>query len=996
MYRNERFIVISAFLVLIGCAAPAALAQVPVESGLAFWLDASRNSTIELSGDKVARWDDLSGNGYYADQSDEAVRPTYVSGALSGRAIVDFGDSLYGNPLTDYQPWMQFRNTSGNALNINTVRTVFWVCGMDEGTDGFMLGDDNNYHFHRGTANQIWDGANGWASANIRDGSTYLNGEEVDGTQTVVPTEFSIITLITTGNVETSMLARDRTYRSGGIKLGELLIYDRALTDDERIRVENYLYEKWFVPGASTGPQPADQETDVPRDTDLSWTPGQFAATHDVYFGTVFSDVNDASRTNPMGILVSQGQTSATYNLPGRLEFDQTYYWRVDEVNAPPTNTIYKGNVWSFTVEPFAYAVAIGDVNATSNTTSTTDQGPGNTVNGSGLNENDQHSTTNRDMWLGSPTAGETPYIQFEFDRIYKLYEMLVWNYNLDFEMWLGFGVKDATIEYSEDGVDWTSLGDVVLNQGPGTNTYIANTVIPMEGVAAQYVRLTIGSSYMSTTSHGLSEVRFMYIPAHARDPEPADGATDVPVDTVLSWRAGREAASHEVYLSTDPNDLVMVGTTTESRYSASLDLGATYAWQIVEVNEAEAVSSWAGDLWTFSTQPYIEIENFEAYNDDIDAGTTIWQTWIDGLDDPSNGGAVVGYGQSPFAEQTIIHGGSQSMPLTYSNSSASAFSETDRTFASAQNWTINGIKSLSLWFYGQADNGGQLYVKINGTKVLYNGDLGDIARVGWQPWNIDLSTVGGNLGSVTSLTIGVQGTGSGLLYVDDIRLYPIVPEGATPVEPDAANLVAHYEFSSGFEDSAGNYDGTAIGSAQVTNDPEQGSVLALDGFASAVAVPLIGEANEVTICMWAKSDVDLTGIQFASFFHSSGWEAGDVHFRYSYGYVNSGVNGVTPSGDLNGTGLVGPDQWNHVAITVSQTATALWLNGQVEASRVIEEGVPYTLGDGYIGAYLTTGGATERAFTGRLDDVRIYNSALSQQELAWLAGKTGVVYTPF
>ena len=91
----------------------------------------------------------------------------------------------------------------------------------------------------------------------------------------------------------------------------------------------------------------------------------------------------------------------------------------------------------------------------------------------------------------------------------------------------------------------------------------------------------------------------------------------------------------------------------------------------------------------------------------------------------------------------TIVHGGMQSMPLTYDNTAKFSFSEATRTFATAQNWTTSGIKSLSLWFQGAATNtGGQLYVKINGTKVSYNGNAGDLAKAAWIPWNIDLSTV--------------------------------------------------------------------------------------------------------------------------------------------------------------------------------------------------------------------------------------------------------------
>ena len=61
------------------------------------------------------------------------------------------------------------------------------------------------------------------------------------------------------------------------------------------------------------------------------------------------------------------------------------------------------------------------------------------------------------------------------------------------------------------------------------------------------------------------------------------------------------------------------------------LSYNTTYYWQIVEVNEAEAVPAWTGEVWSFSTQEFELIEGFETYDDDIDAGTTIFGTWLDG-----------------------------------------------------------------------------------------------------------------------------------------------------------------------------------------------------------------------------------------------------------------------------------------------------------------------------------------------------------------------------
>jgi len=62
------------------------------------------------------------------------------------------------------------------------------------------------------------------------------------------------------------------------------------------------------------GPSPAPNAVDVPVDTLLSWTSGQFAASHDVYLGTTLSDVNAASRTNAKGLLASQGQAGTTFD----------------------------------------------------------------------------------------------------------------------------------------------------------------------------------------------------------------------------------------------------------------------------------------------------------------------------------------------------------------------------------------------------------------------------------------------------------------------------------------------------------------------------------------------------------------------------------------------------------------------------------------------------------------------------------------------------------
>jgi concanavalin A-like lectin/glucanase superfamily protein len=199
--------------------------------------------------------------------------------------------------------------------------------------------------------------------------------------------------------------------------IDDVRVYSRALTMDELGEVM-----LGAGPGANTelasAPVPGDGATDVPRDVVLGWAAGEFAGTHDVYLGTSSDDVGAAERGNSLDVLVSEGQASVAYEPPVGLAYGQTYYWRVDEVNATPDNAIFKGDVWSFTVEPFAYSIE-GIVATASH--ADPGSGPANTVNGSGLNDSDQHSIEAPDMWLAAPGAGEPVWIQYEFDRVYKL-----------------------------------------------------------------------------------------------------------------------------------------------------------------------------------------------------------------------------------------------------------------------------------------------------------------------------------------------------------------------------------------------------------------------------------------------------------------------------------------------------------------------------------------------------------------------------------------------
>ncbi|MCH8219073.1 MAG: hypothetical protein IH892_20120, partial [Planctomycetes bacterium] len=400
--------------------------------------------------------------------------------------------------------------------------------------------------------------------------------------------------------------------------------------------IDNLVISSAFSPRQAFAPRPVEEATDILRDVVLEWTPGEFANRHDVFFGASLDDVNTATATvDPAGVYQGR-QDVSSYAVGGGLDFGQTYYWRVDEVNAAPDFAVFKGDVWSFTTEPLS--IPITQLTATASGSFGASV-PENTINGSGLT-GDLHGTIAPDMWI---STGIPATIEYAFDRVYKLHELWVWNSNQTIESFIGFGAKDIVLEHSLDGENWTVLEGVgPLAQGPGTGGYAHNNTIGFGGAVAQHVRMTINSVQGFAPQASLSEVRFFAIPTLATGPSPDSGATDVAPDLTLSWgRNGREADSHDVYMGTDANDLSLAGRVSESGFdtlASDLQLGQTYYWQVVEVNDAMDPSEWAGAIWSFTTQESIVVDAMESYKDE--EFFEIWATWIDGFEGPANNGA--------------------------------------------------------------------------------------------------------------------------------------------------------------------------------------------------------------------------------------------------------------------------------------------------------------------------------------------------------------------
>jgi hypothetical protein len=301
-----------------------------------------------------------------------------------------------------------------------------------------------------------------------------------------------------------------------------------------------------------------------------------------------------------------------------------------------------------------------------------------------------------------------------------------------------------------------------------------------------------------------------LWPPVKARDPNPANGAADVKHNKILKWVAGEHAASHRVYFGSDAEALLNADTGSPE-YKGTKELGdesydpgllewdATYYWRIDEVNDSDSDSPWTGNLWSFTTADFLVVDDFEDY----DVGNNeIWWSWKDGLgyvahDNepayPGNGtGSAVGdENTASYTEETIVHGGRQSMPFFFDNNKQgySNYSEVEMTLSYPRDWTERDVGVLSLWFYGDPSNDSeQIYVAIanrTGAAVVMYYDDPAATQIGvWTEWAIALQTVadqGIDLTDVDRIVIGIgtQGNttttgGAGKMIFDDIRLYPM------------------------------------------------------------------------------------------------------------------------------------------------------------------------------------------------------------------------------
>ncbi|MHC4495310.1 MAG: LamG domain-containing protein, partial [Planctomycetota bacterium] len=637
-----------------------------------------------------------------------------------------------------------------NTVCRDVITLAAWVkANPDVGPDwggiifrgyGYLYGDIEPYdtfamYYHKpnermgfktNSTSPEWMASPNGSATDLFDGEWHHTASVYDGAEKVIYLDsVEIVREAATGRIGIGE-GTGRVLIGGGRDVDPMVIEFGGLIDEARIYDRALTQEEIVAVMENVGSFPYASGPNPPVGTiltgtwaNLDWRAGDFAVSHNVYIGDNFDDVNNGTGDTFIG---NQMVTNLVVGFPGfpypdGLVPGTTYYWRIDEVNDTNAASPWKGDIWSFSIPPkTAYSPDPAD----------------------GAEFVDPNAIF---TWTG------------------------------------GYGAKLHTVYI---GNSFDDVNDAVGGAPQGTTTFAPG---PLESEKVYYWRVDEFDAF--ETFKG--DVWSFTTPGAVGNPQPANGEVDVQMIATLSWTPADNAASHELYLGTD-KDAVNNATTASPEYIGPKALGAesydpgklawntAYHWRVDEVYPAETVK---GLVWSFSTADFILVDDFESYDDVGLASNRIFDKWIDGFGTTDNG-ALVGNDLPPYAEQKIVHGGTQSMIYRYDN--ANKTSEATLTLVYPRDWTEEGVTKLSLWFRGGSANAAErMYVALNGNAVVYHDDSAVAQKARWTEWVIDLASFadqGVNLTNVDTITIGF-GTknspaadgGTGTMYFDDIRL---------------------------------------------------------------------------------------------------------------------------------------------------------------------------------------------------------------------------------
>jgi len=708
--------------------------------------------------------------------------------------------------------------------------------------------------------------------------------------------------------------------------------------------------------------------------TPFGWTPGETAVQHDVYFGTDEGSVNDADTTDTTGIY--RGRLNVPIYLPPEpLELGRSYYWRIDEVEADGT-TIHKGAIWSFAIIDH-------------------------------LPIDDFESYTDNDG------AGET-----------------IWQTWID-----GFGVAENGAQVGYLLPPYAER--TIVNSGSQSMPFLYNNSSP-----ALYSEAAMTLSDQRDWTEQNVKALSLWFRGY---PPPLGSFTEGPAGTYTMTAEGADiaGASDQFHFAWKQASgaveiVAKIGSIQNTDSAAKAGVMIRDTLEADSAHAMVAITPGAG-VW------------FGYRNGSGQGTTVVTQDAITAPQwvrlERTIGGLVRAYYSADGASWTLIGTTSTvdiSLPM-YIGLALTSHNPGVACEAVFSNVTSGGTGQWAHQDVGLISNDAQpMYMTIanrNGTSGTVSYDDPQATLINnWTEWNIDLrdfSDQGVDLTDVESIAIGVgdkndpQSGGSGTLFFDDIRLYPprYVPDKVIPLvadftgdgvvdfadleimttdwllgdstivatEPQSA--VSWWKFDNNTDDSAGDNAGTTRGNPTYAAG-NVGRAINLDGddyvdFGNPASLDF-GTADW-TVCAWIKTTQTGTGDENkGTVFANGGDQTGGIRYTLAVNEALSGMMTVTTDDDVSkiqatGTTAVDDDTWHHIVGMRNGMQLHIYVDGVLEGTSALPAGYDLsgtTQHNAYVGVITDNrDGTLIKYFIGVIDDVRIYDYALSESEIVGAMG---------
>ena len=624
----------------------------------------------------------------------EGILGTQDRSVMAWVKTTGFGDWISWGQNTNTQKWIgRINDNAGNGA-VGALRT--------ECSGGYIISTTviNDGEWHHVAA--VLESA---GSPTVEDITMY-----VDGVQEVI-SNVNPVGIDTVGgrNVWIGDGHHDRPLPS---LIDDVRIYNHAMTQAElQAAMEGGIKYPYAL-----APDPADGALIEDTWAILSWSPGDFALSHDVYIGENFDDVNAGAESTFQG---NQGTTLVSVGFPGFAYPDglapgSTYYWRIDEVNDTEPNSPWKGPVWSFSVPPktaYAPVPADGGDSVALDVQLSWTPGFGSKLHTAYFGDNfDEVSNAAGGLPLGSAIfdpgpleLAKTYYWRIDEFDIVETHKGNVWSFTTEGAV--------AALDPANGAVDVTQTPVLTWAPGLGASHEI------YFGADAASLELK-GSGNLGSESYEPGQLEW---------------------DTTYYWRVDEAN-----------------GANADSPWTGPLWSFTTANFLIID-----------------------DMESYNDIDEGEPGSNRIYVAWVDGFDDPTNG-SQVGHLDPPFYEETIVHSGNKSMPMYYDNavgkSEATLTLTSNRNWTvngvnTLTIWHRGGSSNAAEPMY-VALNDSAVVTNDNpdaaqkASWTQWNIDLQAFADQGVNLANVNSITLG--LGNRNNPVAG----GLGMMYFDDIRLY--------------------------------------------------------------------------------------------------------------------------------------------------------------------------------------------------------------------------------